>query len=608
MNWLKNFPLPPSSLSAETTPSSLARMELENAFPGGDFVLTAAPSMGDSFVVDRTGATTILTGGETGLLYGAYTLIRHNLSWDPLPPHFESSPRYPLRMINLWDNMDGSVERGYAGRSLLYEGDQFSYDPARILHLGRLMASVGLNVLCINNVNVHEPAQGLIAERLPEVSALADLLRSFGIRLMISVDFSMPLRNGLHTADPLDPSVQTWWNETVSRVYAEVPDLAGFLVKADSEGRPGPFAYGRTHADGANLLARALKPFGGTLVWRCFVYNCRQDWRDHGTDRPKAAFETYQPLDGAFDGNVILQIKNGPYDFQVREPLSPLLLSMRHTALGLELQLAQEYTGQQIDLYTMAPMWEEIFQQLPADRLSAVAAVSNLGRDGNCFGHPLAAVNLFAFGLLAWDPGVSPDAVVETWIRLTYTFSSKDREDLKKIMLSSRRIYEKYTAPLGLGWMINPHNHYGPNPSGYEYDFWGTYHRADRTAVGIDRTASGTGYVLQYPPELQSVYADPDSCPDLLKLFFHRLPYTYRMPDCRTMIQRIYDDHFEGAEEASRMAELLHSLPFPSPDAEIISERADRQLRNAENWRDVINTFFHRLSGIPDEKGRKIFD
>ena len=238
-------------------------------------------------------------------------------------------------MINCWDNMDGSVERGYAGRSLFFEGGEFAYDPARIRHLARMMASVGLNVICVNNVNVHEPAQGLIAERLPELSALADLFRPFGVRLMVSVDFSMPLREGLPTADPLDPDVQAWWRRTAKKVYDEVPDLAGFLVKADSEGRPGPFTYGRSHADGANLLARALKPFGGALVWRCFVYNCRQDWRDTATDRGKAAFDTYQPLDGLFEDNVILQVKHGPFDFQVREPLSPLLLGMKKTKLAI---------------------------------------------------------------------------------------------------------------------------------------------------------------------------------------------------------------------------------------------------------------------------------
>ena len=607
LNWLKNFPSLSSGLPLDIRPSDLARMELASAFPGRRFSITLAASLGDAFVVDRIGGTTVLTGGETGLLYGAYELIRRALVSEPLPEHLESTPCYPLRMIDCWDNMDGSVERGYAGRSLFFEENHFSYDPARVCHVARMMASVGLNVLCINNVNVHEPAQGLIAEELPGLSALADLFRPFGVRLMISVDFSMPLRDGLSTADPLDPTVRNWWRNTVARIYAEVPDLAGLLVKADSEGRPGPFTYGRNHADGANLLAQALKPFGGVLIWRCFVYNCRQDWRDAQTDRPMAAFETYQPLDGCFDENVILQIKNGPMDFQVREPISPLLLSLQHTALGLELQLTQEYTGQQIDLYTMMPMWQELFRDLPANRLSAIAAVSNLGRDENYFGHPLAAVNLFAFGMLAWDPSRSPENVTESWLRLTYTFGGEDRQTLKTWMLRSREIYEKYTAPLGIGWMVTPHSHYGPNPSGYEFDVWGTYHRADREAVGVDRTVSGTGYLLQYPPELRTRYEDPENCPDSLKLFFHRLPYSFRMQNGRTLMQRIYDDHFEGAEEAAEMAQSLKMLPFPSPDAQVISDRAEQQVENARNWRDVINTFFHRLSGIPDEDGRKIF-
>ena len=274
LHWLKNFPVLPSDTPVDLSPSKLARQELEMAFPEKDFALTLSPALGDTFVLDLLGATVAITGGETGLLYGAYTYLCHMMADEPLPNHLESSPRYPLRMIDCWDNMDGSVERGYAGRSLFFEGNLFSYDPARIRHLGRLLASVGLNV------NVHEPAQGLIAESLPALSALADLFRPFGVRLMISVDFSMPLRAGLDSADPLDPAVQAWWEAAAGRVYSEIPDLAGFLVKADSEGRPGPFTYGRSHAEGANLLARALAPYNGVLVWRCFVYNCRQDWRD----------------------------------------------------------------------------------------------------------------------------------------------------------------------------------------------------------------------------------------------------------------------------------------------------------------------------------------
>ena len=416
------------------------------------------------------------------------------------------------------------------------------------------------------------------------------------------------MRHGISTADPLDPAVRDWWKSTAAQVYKAVPDLSGFLVKADSEGRPGPFTYGRNHADGANMLAEALKPFGGVVVWRCFVYNCRQDWRDTVTDRPKAAWEHYAPLDGQFADNVILQVKHGPFDFQVREPLSPLLLGMQKTNLAMELQLAQEYTGHQIDLYTMIPMWKELFEELPEDNIMSIAAVSNLGNDENYTGHPLAAVNLYTFGLLAWNPDVDTSSAVTRWARLTYAFPDEQEKELVSLLLSSRRIYEKYTAPLGIGWMVNPHDHYGPNPSGYEYDLWGTYHKADRNAVGIDRTASGTGFLSQYPDHIRRKYENPDTCPDLYLLFYHRLPYSFRMRDGRTLVQRIYDDHFEGLDETRQMADSLLSLPFPEPDAAVIRMRMEQQLYNAREWCDIINTFFHRLSGINDVHGRRIYD
>ncbi len=356
------------------------------------------------------------------------------------------------------------------------------------------------------------------------------------------------------------------------------------------------------------MLAEALRPFGGTVVWRCFVYNCRQDWRDTETDRPKAAWDHYACLDGSFAENVILQIKHGPFDFQVREPVSPLLLGMKKTNLAMEVQLAQEYTGHQIDLYTMIPMWKELFSELPPDNIMSLAAVSNLGNDENYTGHPLAAVNLFTFGLLAWNPDVDAEKAVARWCRLTYSFPPDQERLLVSLLMSSRRIYEKYTAPLGIGWMVTPHDHYGPNPSGYEYDLWGTYHKADRHAVGIDRTGSGTGYLNQYPQEFRNKYGNADSCPDLYLLFYHRLPYNFVMKDGRTLIQRIYDDHFEGLEETHRLASSLAVLPFPEPDASVIRERMAKQLLNAREWCDVINTFFHRLSGVDDAMGRTIFD
>lgn len=606
-NWLGMFPGSPSAEAAST--EEMARSELLQVFPDLKFNLHINPLLTDSFSIEETEGNIInISGGNSGILYGAYFHILNHFSGTKISYPYSSSPMYPLRMINCWDNADGEVERGYSGRSLFFDGGRLNYDCDRLRHLGRLLSSVGINVLCINNVNVHDPAQLLLEDYLPDLEKLAALFRPFGIRLMLSVDFSQPMRHSIPTADPLEPAVQNWWKETADRVYRYVPDLAGFLVKADSEGRPGPFSYGRNHADGANLLARALKPHGGVLVWRCFVYNCRQDWRDTSVDRPKAAYEHYSWLDGSFDDNVVLQIKHGPFDFQVREPLSPLLLGMSSTNLALELQLAQEYTGHQIDIYTMMPLWKEIFEELPADNIMSMAAVSNLGNDENFTGHPFAAVNLFGYGLFSWNPSLSPETITRLWVRLTYSLPETDITRLAELLLSSRRTYEKYTAPLGLNWMVTPHTHYGPNPSGYEYDLWGTYHKADRCAVGIDRTASGTNYLSQYPEHLQRKYGDPSSCPDLYKLFFHRLPYDYILSDGRTLIQRIYDDHFEGYQEVCLMEETLSSIDFPEPDASVIRKRIILQKANAREWRDVINTFFHRLSGIPDKQGRKIYD
>ena len=361
LSWLPFLKEPvPAALQ---TPAEVAAFELQQALLGEKILLREDETLGEGYKITAEDGNTVVIGGKTGILYGAYRLIMERKTGLSLPGATE--PRYALRMINCWDNMTGDVERGYAGRSLWFEGKAFAYDPARIRQLGRMMASVGLNTLCINNVNVHDPAQRLIEDLLPETAAFAALLRPFGVRLLLSIDYSAPMRHGVPTADPLDAQVQAWWAAQADIVWKAIPDLAGFLVKADSEHRPGPFTYGRSHADGANMLARAIAPHGGALVWRCFVYNCQQDWRDHSVDRPKAAYDTYVPLDGQFDANVILQVKNGPYDFQVREPLSPTLLAMPKTQLALEVQLAQEYTGQQIDLFAMHHLWQDVFAVLP---------------------------------------------------------------------------------------------------------------------------------------------------------------------------------------------------------------------------------------------------
>lgn len=561
---------------------------------------------GEGYAITREGEALVIRGGEAGILYGTYqALAAIARGEDPQTPY--TAPHYPLRMLNHWDNMDGSVERGYAGRSFFFRDNQLDFDEARIHRYARMLASVGINAICPNNVNVKPPMDQLITDTyLPDLARLADILRLYQIRLLVTIEYSMPKTHGLDTADPLDPGVQAFWAQRAQAVYAQIPDLVGFLVKADSEHRPGPFTYGRNHAQGANMLARALAPHGGRLFWRCFVYNCKQNWRDNKTDRPKAAFLNYAPLDGEFDDNVVLQIKNGPLDFQVREPLSPLFYWMPRTGKAMELQLAQEYTGQQLDLFYQAPQWQDIFAQMPEQAAQYMATVSNLGDDANWCGHDLAQANLYAFGRMAWLGRSDPERFAREWARLTFPEAADQVAD---ILMASAPAYEKYVAPLGLSFMVNPHTHYGPCPGGYEFALWGTYHRANCKAVGMDRSSSGTGFTSQYPEGLKLRYDDPATCPEQLLLFFHRLPYDYRLKDGRSLLQRIYDDHFEGAAEAEALREAWLALKGRMPEATHarVLRRFDRQVENAREWRDVINTYFYRLTDIPDAQGRTIY-
>jgi len=607
--WMPELTIPVPATAA--TPIAVAEHELRTGLQKlgvtKPFALETDAALGEAFTVTEADGRYVVRGGETGVLYGAYALL-HSLRAGVALPVGEQKPFYPLRMINCWDNAAGDIERGYAGRSLFYEADCIDYDPVRLRMLARMLASCGINVLCINNVNVHEPMQQMLEGWLPRLAEIAALFRPFGVRLMVSIDFSRPMKHGIPTADPLDERVQQWWNERAATVWAAVPDLAGFLVKADSEHRPGPFTYGRSHSEGANMLARAVAPFGGVVVWRCFVYNCGQDWRDQTTDRGRAAYDVYTHLDGEFDDNVILQIKYGPFDFQVREPISPLLLAMPKTSLALELQLAQEYTGQQIDIFYMPPMWREVFDDMGASRVCSIAAVSNLGRDDNYTGHPFAAANLFAYGLMAWNPAMDVEQITSLWCRLTYDLPEAQYEALTNLLMGSRDAYELYTGTLGLCWMITPNSHYGPNPDGYEFQAWGTYHRATCKAVGVDRTPKGTGMTDQYPEPLRSLYASPETCPEKLLLFFHRLPYSYRMADGRTLLQRIYDDHFEGYERVLQMQKTLAGIDLPEPDRTVAAGRMDRQVFNAKEWCDIVNTFFYRFTGIGDANGRTIYE
>ncbi|MCL2198445.1 MAG: alpha-glucuronidase [Defluviitaleaceae bacterium] len=581
------------------------------------------PSEGFSIKGD-TSAVKVEGGDESGLLYGAYRLL-FAMRRGEQTFTINDKPAVPLRMLNHWDNGDGSVERGYSGNSLFWRDGMIGYDLPRLRDYARLLASVGINQISVNNVNVRLiTAKLLTDEGLNDLVKVAEVFRPFGIKLLISVHFDSPVwLGGLKTSDPADPKVADFWNEAATRVYKRIPDLGGFLVKADSEFQSGPNAFGHTQDVGANVIAKALKPHGGTLHWRCFIYNCLQDWRDTVTDRPKAAYDTFFPIDGKFDDNVILQVKHGPSDFQVREPNSPLLGAMKATRESLEFQIAQEYTGQQKDMYAWAVQWEEIFnmpfnesrktRDLIGKELEAVVAVSNTGNDENWCGHIMAQANLYAFGRMAWNPALTAKEVTEEWTALTFVKSNfvapEVYPSVVQMLMDSRHVYEKYNAPLGICWMVYVHHHYGPSPDGYEYAKWGTYHRADHKAIGVDRTRKGTGYTAQYQPYVRDLYENLDTCPEEMVLYFHRLPYDYKLKDGRTMIQYIYDTHFEGVEGVEDFIKTWESLKGKLPDDAYthIRKRLDMQLENAKEWRDVINSYFFRKSNIADKKGRRIY-
>ncbi|MBW5445813.1 alpha-glucuronidase [Cohnella sp. CFH 77786] len=583
--------------------------------------------------VEEPGRRFIAIGGKTdrSALYGVFHFLRLMQTGQRIHElHAVEKPAAKLRMINHWDNMDGSIERGYAGGSIFFREGKFIADRKRIRDYARLMAAVGLNAVCINNVNVHEVESNLITpELLPSVAMAADSFRAYGIRLYLSVNFASPIQcGGLATADPLDPEVKRFWAERAADVYRHIPDFGGFLVKADSEFRPGPFTYGRDHADGANMLAEALQPYGGIVIWRCFVYDCLQDWRDRSTDRAKAAYDHFRPLDGKFSDNVVLQIKNGPVDFQVREPVSPLFGGMRQTNQLLELQITQEYTGQQKHLCYLVPQWKEVIDfdtyaqgegstvakaasgALNGRPLGGFAAVANIGDDSSWTGHVLAQANYYGYGRLAWRPELTSEQIADEWVRLTFGNDPAVVGTISRMLLDSWSIYESYTSPLGIGWMVNPGHHYGPNVDGYEYSKWGTYHYADCHGLGVDRTVStGTGFTGQYREIPAACYESIDSCPDELLLFFHHVPYTHVLKSGKTVIQHIYDSHFEGAERAAKLVETWRGLEGKIDGGRYASvlSRLEEQSKHAEEWRDVINTYFYRKSGLPDAHHRRIY-
>ncbi|AVT38517.1 alpha-glucuronidase [Plantactinospora sp. BB1] len=599
-------------------------------------------------VARRDGVSVVLADEPAGLLHGLFHVVRLGAAaFGADIAVRRHRPAMRLRLVSHWDNVDvhpvmGQVERGYAGGSIFWRDGAPRRDPDRVRDYARLLAACGMNALTVNNVNVHGTATRLLTDRLDDVAAIADLVRPYGIRVHLSVNFAAPFVLGeLPSADPLDDDVRAWWCKAAAQVYERIPDFGGFMVKADSEGQPGPARYGRSHADGANMLADALAPFGGIVHWRAFVYNHRQDWRDRSTDRARAAYDHFTPLDGRFRENVVLQVKHGPMDFQVREPVSPVLAAMPNTRLAVEFQATQEYTGQQRHVCYLGPCWSEVLRFAPwgpggptvasvvagsagdgagdggASAGGGLVVVSNVGDDRYWTGHPFAQANLYVAGRLAWAPDLDPLAVLDEWIELTFTPSATGdpellRGTLHALLDDSWRTYERYTAPLGVGFMVAPGDHYGPDVDGYEYSRWGTYHFADRYGVGVDRTrATGTGFTGQYPQPWADRYEFLETCPDELLLFFHHVPYQHVLHSGSTVIQHVYDTRFAGVEQVVEMVRRWQrigtaGLVDPALHARV-TERLAEQLRSAEEWRDKVNTYFLRKSGVPDAHGRRIY-
>jgi alpha-glucuronidase len=586
----------------------------------GDAYALMSSQLGTQKALVITGAT------DRGVLYGTFALLSKIARGESLANINEvQEPSAPVRWVNQWDNLDGSIERGYAGRSIFFENRHVRTDLTRAAAYARLLASIGINGCNVSNVNAD--LHILDADFLPQLARIADVFRPYGVQLGVAVNVSMPKQaGGLDTFDPLDARVADWWRTKFNEVYRQIPDFGGVVVKADSEGQLGPSVYGRNPADAANVIARALKSHGGIVFYRAFVYNHHLDWTDLKADRARAAYDIFHPLDGKFDDNVIVQIKYGPIDFQVREPASPLFGGLQKTNEAIEVQITQEYTGQQRHTVFLAPMWKEILdfdmgvdgRHTPVKDIVAghsfrrptggYVGVANVGLSTNWLANHLAMANLYGFGRLAWNPDLSSQAIAEEWTQLTFGDDPDVVRKVTDILLASWPAYESYTGVLGLQTLTNITGpHYGPAPESQEHNGWGQWIRADRDAVGMDRTvATGTGFVGQYWPMVQKIYEPLAKTPDELVLFFHHVLYTYRLHSGKTVIQTIYDAHYEGASKTDDFVTTWKSVRGHVDDErfEEVLAQLEYQSGHAIVWRDAINDWFHRISGIADEKGR----
>ncbi|HEY4904271.1 MAG TPA: alpha-glucuronidase family glycosyl hydrolase [Candidatus Sulfotelmatobacter sp.] len=605
--------------TAEQVRAIAPDFRIREGLHGDGFWLTSGRVHGFKCIV-------IVGGSDRGVLYGVFAFLSRIAREESVFGLNEfQQPSAPVRWADQWDNLDGTIERGYGGRSIFFDNGSVRADLTRASDYARLLASVGINGCNVNNVNAN--LHVLDSDFIPQLTRIAAAFGPWGVRMGVSVDVSMPKTvGGLDTFDPLDPRVADWWQKKFDEVYRAIPDFGGVVVKADSEGRLGPSVYGRTPVDAANVIARALKPHGGIVFYRAFVYNHHLDWTNLKNDRARAAYDIFHPLDGKFDDNVIIQIKYGPIDFQVREPVSPLFGGLEHTNAGIELQVTQEYTGQQRHTCFLVPMWKQILdfdmrvdgratpvKEIVAGRsfdrpTGGYVGVVNVGLDQNWLGNHLALANLYGFGRLAWNPDLSSQQIVDEWTRLTFGNDPVVVSTISKIQLASWAAYESYTGVLGLQTLTNILGpHYGPGPESQERNGWGQWIRAEKDGVGMDRTiATGTDLVGQYSPDVQKVYESEANTPDELFLFFHHVPYSYKLHSGKTVVQTIYDSHYEGAERASQFADEWKSLHGRVDDTRYndVLAQLTYQSGHAIVWRDAINDWFQHISGVADAKAR----
>ena len=577
-----------------------AMTELQTYWQGGPVVLKRQKGMAkDGYTIKSQGDKTVIAAAnDAGLLYGAYHLLRlQEMGQQGGSLDISEQPAYDLRILNHWDNPNGTVERGFAGRSIF-----LNPDPQRMTMYARANASIGINGTVLNNVNAKPEA--LSTESLLKAKDIADQLRPYGIRVYLSINFASPIKvGGLKTADPLDANVIRWWKDKVAEIYRMIPDFGGFLVKANSEGEPGPQDFGRTHADGANMLADVLKPHRGIVMWRAFVYKAQS------SDRANQACLEFMPFDGQFRDNVIIQIKNGPVDFQPREPYSPLFTALQKTPMMVEFQITQEYLGAANHLVYLAPMWSEFFSFVKPSSLKAMAGVANIGDDTNWCGHHFAQANWYAFGRLAWNPELTSQEIAEEWLAQTFDIPGSQpsqNAQLVKLMLDSREACVNYMMPLGIHHIFAGTHHYGPepwySPRGVRVDWTPPYyHKADSIGLGFDRTLKGSANVKQYPDALCQLYNDINTCPENLLAWFHHVPWDHRMKSGRTFWDELCHKYDDGLHEARHFLVVWDSMQ-PYVDAQRFNEVQRKlriQARDAEWWRDACLLYFQTFSRRP---------